>query len=303
MSRVTKNFMPCVLERLELISRAKEGRIDVIISTLVGEEGVDIPEAGLLVMSDVPRSPLRFYQRLGRLIRLVSPKKIKYLVVSLTPKTREYWDLEEALWNLYGEGVDVSYIIVNVDAKGPENRILDILDKFSTIYNETAIPYTLITQGRELSNPLDYLLNIVKNDKGFLKVLKSWGINVESEEKLGEFLFAVLTFHFLRWDNNIRKALKRIDDIMNKSSFSRVLDKAIEKKQVFYIYDVDKLSELVARELIRLYKKCLADGRTYIENNVFRLDKKSVLRLYTKLFPFKHIEHVKRPSPCIRESI
>ncbi len=35
-------------ERLKLVKKAKSGEVDVIISTLVGEEGVDIPEAGLL---------------------------------------------------------------------------------------------------------------------------------------------------------------------------------------------------------------------------------------------------------------
>ena len=34
-------------ERLKLVKKAKSGEVDVIISTLVGEEGVDIPEAGL----------------------------------------------------------------------------------------------------------------------------------------------------------------------------------------------------------------------------------------------------------------
>jgi len=98
------------------------------------------------------QNPLEFYQRLGQLIRLASPKKIKYLVVSLTPKTGEYEDLEEAIWNLYSERVDVSYIVINVDVKGPATRILDILDRFSATYSETAIPFTLITQGRKLRN-------------------------------------------------------------------------------------------------------------------------------------------------------
>ncbi len=120
-------------ERQKLVKSAKRGDIDVIISTLVGEEGIDIPEAKLLIMTDVPQSPLRFYQRLGRLIRSKGDEKsedtLKYLVVALTPKTPEYDNLDDALRNLYLEGVDVSYIVEKKEGKGPVARVIDMLKK------------------------------------------------------------------------------------------------------------------------------------------------------------------------------
>jgi len=123
-------------ERQKLVKSAKRGEIDVIISTLVGEEGIDIPEAKLLIMTDVPQSPLRFYQRLGRLIRSKtdennndSENTLKYLVVALTPKTPEYDNLDDALRNLYLEGVDVSYIVEKKEGKGPVARVVDIVKK------------------------------------------------------------------------------------------------------------------------------------------------------------------------------
>nr|WP_242059239.1 helicase-related protein [Sulfolobus islandicus] len=120
-------------ERLKIVQSVRKGDIDVIISTLVGEEGIDIPEAKLLIMTDVPQSPLRFYQRLGRLIRGKESKNeennVKYLVVTLTPKTPEYDNLEDALRNLYLEGVDVSYIIEKREDKGPVARIVDMINK------------------------------------------------------------------------------------------------------------------------------------------------------------------------------
>ncbi|MEM0176051.1 MAG: DEAD/DEAH box helicase [Metallosphaera sp.] len=111
-------------ERLKIVDEAKRGLVDVIISTHVGEEGIDIPEAKLLIMTDVPKSPLRFYQRLGRLIRKTN-ETVKYLVVTLTPKTPEYDDLDEALFSLSREGVDVSYIIESKTGKGTTSRIVD----------------------------------------------------------------------------------------------------------------------------------------------------------------------------------
>jgi len=84
-------------------------------------------------MTDVPQSALRFYQRLGRLIRGKEKEEgesaIKYLVVTLTPKTSEYDNLDEALRNLYLEGVDVSYLIDKREDKGPVARVVEIINK------------------------------------------------------------------------------------------------------------------------------------------------------------------------------
>ena len=173
-------------ERLELVRRAKSGEIDVIILTLVGEEGIDIPEAGLLVMTDTPRSPLRFYQRLGRLIRMSSPRGVKYLVVSLTPRTIEYWDLEDTLWKLYMEGVDVSYVIINIGEKTPSARIVDTINDFARIYNDVSIPYTILAFGQGLGNPLAYILNTIKSRKELKAIVQrtmlEWGFSIETEE-------------------------------------------------------------------------------------------------------------------------
>jgi len=233
---------------------------------------------------------------------------MKYLVVSLTPKTREYMDLEEALWNLYGEGVDISYVIVNIGIKGPE-KILEILNKLSSVYNDIAIPYTLITQGRELSNPLNYLKNIIKTDKQLLEIIKQtrelWSINLESDDDLG---FLLSEMWFKQWSDaiserlffdmryrigeKIKKVLNRIDKNINRSSFNRYLSKLIEENRIFYIYDIDKLSKPVTNELIRLYHS------ERHENLFFRLDRKSILRLYMKIFPFKN-GHIK----CVKDKL
>ncbi len=283
-------------ERQRLVKRARRGEVDIIISTLVGEEGVDIPEAGLLIMSDTPKSPLRFYQRLGRLIRLASPKRIKYLVVSLTPKTREYWDLEEALWNLYSQGVDVSYIVINVATRGPEKRILDILDNFSKIYDDVAIPYALITQGRELRDPMSYLIDIIRRDERLQNIIAE-EYNVYSDEALRDVIFNMLTVSpvrgFYSIGSHIKKALKRAELMMDRSSFSRVLDRAIEEGYVFYIYDAEKVSDVIARELRALYEFCREKGKRVCQNRFFRLDSKFILRLFMNIFPFEYIRYIR----------
>ncbi|AEC52316.1 putative protein DNA repair protein RAD25 [Pyrococcus sp. NA2] len=279
-------------ERLDLIKRVKEGLVDIIISTLVGEEGVDIPEAGLLVMTDIPKSPLRFYQRLGRLIRVASPRRIKYLVISMTPKTREYYSLEEALWNLYSEGVDVSYIIYNLGEKGPESKVLDVLDKFSSIYNDVAVPFTLMTQGRELSDPINYLTKLAKSDREFLKILEDRGFRVESDEMLSAVLSLIITNPFRRWLDDVKDALNRIEKLINKGSFTKVLDKSMRENRVFYVYDIEMMSDLISEELKGLYYYCISEKKGFCENVFFRIDRKSILRLFMRVFPFKHIDNI-----------
>ena len=282
-------------ERLELIREAKSRSVDVIISTLVGEEGVDIPEAGLLVMTDVPKSPLRFYQRLGRLIRMSSPRGIKYLVVSLTPKTIEYQDLEDALWNLYMEGVDVSYIIVNISEKAPSARVLDIVNRFAQIYNDVSIPYTLLAFGQELGNPLNYILNVIKSRKDLValiwETMKNWGFPIESEEDLDMAIFYILTFHMLRW-GDVKKIFKPIDNAVNKSRFSKEFSKAIREGKIFYIYDVEMLSEIISYKLQILHQACIASGKRTCYDEFFRIDRKSVLRLFARVFPYNNIGYI-----------
>ena len=282
-------------ERLELVKKAKKREVDVIISTLVGEEGVDIPEAGLLIMTDVPKSPLRFYQRLGRLIRMSSPRRIKYLVISLTPKTIEYWDLEDALWNLYMEGVDVSYIVININEKTPSARVLDIVNRFAKVYNDVSIPYNLLAFGQELRNPLNYILNVIKSRRDLVLIIKNsmeeWGVQIKSEEELDNAIFHILTFHMLRW-GGVKKIFKPIDNAVNRSRFSKEFSKAVRKGSIFYIYDVGMLSEIISYKLKILYQACIASGKEAYYDRFFRIDYKSVLRLFTRVFPHDNISYI-----------
>ena len=280
-------------ERLELVKRAKNGEVDIIISTLVGEEGVDIPEAGLLVMMDVTKSPLRFYQRLGRLIRISSPQKIKYLVVSLTPKTVEYWDLEDAVWNLYSEGVDVSYIVINLEERTPSSRVLDILNEFSRLRSDIAVQYTLLAFGWELGNPLTYITEYIKKRKELVELVRKhiieWGFTVRTENDLDTGIYYLLTFHMFRW-GDVKKVLKSIDNAINKSRFSKEFSRAILERKIFYIYDVGMLSEIVGYQLQKLYRSCISNNRC--SDEFFRIDRKFILRLFAKAFPYSNMSSI-----------
>ncbi|MEB3757082.1 MAG: DEAD/DEAH box helicase [Caldisphaeraceae archaeon] len=299
-------------ERLELVKKAKNGEVNVIISTLVGEEGLDIPEASLLVMTDVPKSPLRLYQRLGRLIRMAGHKKtknknkedmndkekqhkLKYLAVLLTPETVEYLDLEDALWNLYSEGVDVSYILVNIKEETPSSRILNILNEFSHLRSDIAIQYTLLAFGWELSNPLTYITEFIKKRRELAELVRKHmikcGFTVRTEEDLDTGVYYLLTFHMFRW-GDVNKVLKSLDNAINRSRFSKEFSRAILGKKIFYIYDVGMVSEIVSYQLQELYQLCISNNRCI--NKFFRIDRKSILRLFTRAFPYNNTDNVIR---------
>lgn len=232
--------------------------------------------------------PLRFYQRLGRLIRVSSKEKIKYLVVTLTPKTIEYNDLEKALWNLYSENIDISYILINIKNKLSSSRIIDFIKNMSKIYDDIAIPYTLITQGREISDPITFIIEkIIKhNEKIREEIFKNtewYRGSIKDEEQLYNIFFKVMTSMIFDGRSAI---FKRLEKLLCRSRFYRELNKAIMKKHIFYIYDVDKVSELIYRELKDMYMS------QYYDNMFFRLDRKSFARLFINLFEYKNIDKI-----------
>eukprot|EP01135_Chromosphaera_perkinsii_P007217 Nk52_evm25s745 gene=Nk52_evmTU25s745 len=53
-------------EQLEKIEQFREGKINILVSTSVGEEGLDIGDVDLIVCFDCSSSPIRLIQRMGR---------------------------------------------------------------------------------------------------------------------------------------------------------------------------------------------------------------------------------------------
>ncbi|KAK0153377.1 Fanconi anemia group M [Merluccius polli] len=53
-------------EQLEVVRRFRQGGFNALVSTCVGEEGLDIGEVDLIVCFDAQKSPIRLVQRMGR---------------------------------------------------------------------------------------------------------------------------------------------------------------------------------------------------------------------------------------------
>ena len=72
-------------EQKQIIGDFREGKLNVICATSIGEEGLDIPEVSAVIFYEPIPSAIRKIQRAGRTARL-SPGK---LIILVTKDTRD----------------------------------------------------------------------------------------------------------------------------------------------------------------------------------------------------------------------
>jgi len=76
-------------EQKEVINDFKEGRINVLVATSIGEEGLDIPEVNAVIFYEPVPSAIRKIQRAGRTARLMEGKIIT--LVTLGTRDEAYY--------------------------------------------------------------------------------------------------------------------------------------------------------------------------------------------------------------------
>ena len=108
-----------------------------------------------------------------------------------------------------------------------------------------------------------------------------WGVQPESAEDLEELVYIELVTTAGSRDLR-KKVLEKLRILeISRNSMYRLLNEAIRMGKLLYTYDIEALSDIVAYEVARLYTSCT---QGYRENLFFRLDKKEVLRLFTRVF-------------------
>ena len=70
-------------EQQEIIQEFREGKINILCSTSIGEEGLDIPEVNSVIFYEPIPSAIRSIQRRGRTARLIKGK----LIILITKET------------------------------------------------------------------------------------------------------------------------------------------------------------------------------------------------------------------------
>ncbi len=95
-------------EVLEALDKARSGSVQVIVSTSAGEEGMDLPEADLLIMWSITASPLRFIQRHGRVLRAREGiQTLKFVAYIVTLDTVDVDSLVDAIETARRIGIDM----------------------------------------------------------------------------------------------------------------------------------------------------------------------------------------------------
>ncbi|KAI0762783.1 hypothetical protein C8Q74DRAFT_1458838 [Fomes fomentarius] len=105
-------------QQLEVIEQFKSGTYNVLVSTSIGEEGLDIGEVDLIVCYDAQKTPIRMLQRIGR-----TGRKASGTVHILLAKGREEHNWQKAQSN-YAE---VQHFIVrasDLEVYGDVDRLL-----------------------------------------------------------------------------------------------------------------------------------------------------------------------------------
>ncbi|MCD6301321.1 MAG: DEAD/DEAH box helicase family protein [Staphylothermus sp.] len=148
----------------KVLRKAHDPKTKLVVSTSAGEEGIDLPEADLLVIWSNVASPLRFIQRHGRILRLTGRKGLKFVTYIVTPDTPDMDSLIDSLELAKRLGVDIPVderVLEELWRRTTRNRILAVL-------SGRPMPAEWIA---ELVNmPLDMVLKGIKRleDKGLI---------------------------------------------------------------------------------------------------------------------------------------
>ncbi len=90
------------IEQQAILREFSQGRINALVSTSIGEEGLDLPEVDLVVFYEPIPSAIRKIQRTGRTARL-KPGKLIVLVTKGTRDESNYWASHHKEKKMYRE--------------------------------------------------------------------------------------------------------------------------------------------------------------------------------------------------------
>jgi Fanconi anemia group M protein len=111
-------------EQQELIKDFSLGKINVLVSTSIGEEGLDIPEVdGVIFYEPIP-SAIRKIQRAGRTARL-HPGKLIILLIKKTRDESYYWASFNKEKKMYSAMEDIKERMNNKEENKKQKEIFD----------------------------------------------------------------------------------------------------------------------------------------------------------------------------------
>lgn len=169
----------------EFVTAFNEGEYDVIITTDMLAEGVNIPRADVIVNFDLPYNPVTLIQRTGRALRITNPKKVE--VYNFRPadsidRELELYDKLDARLDTILDIVGLDFIVWMIDEKKVqqlhEEEKEDYLDSIEE-YNKKLASSDPSEVSPEQSPPEE-----TRTDQILRRAIKSYGLDTEDVESV-----------------------------------------------------------------------------------------------------------------------
>ena len=122
-------------QQLEIMDDFRKGKYNILVSTSIGEEGLDIGEVDLIICYDAPKSPSRTIQRMGRTGR----KRDGNVIFLLTESTKNLFHNAENAQNHITKLIrkQISkFEYYNSPRMNEEEQLTDILKRVNISYSQ-----------------------------------------------------------------------------------------------------------------------------------------------------------------------
>lgn len=228
----------------KLINSYEKGEVDIIVTTDVLSEGVNLPRTDYVINFDLPYNPVILVQRAGRALRITNPKKI--YIRNFKPE--DSIDKEIELYKKLMDRVDnminiigIDFLFWLIDEKKVKKLKEEELQKYLNYYNDyknnlsKSNPDNLIKSQVEEEDKLDKILRDAASKFNInLDDLENFSINIAKPfyTALNDKDGLVLIID----DNGNKRFVGEIKDSLDYS------DKRIEDK------DKEKIKELIRLE-------------------------------------------------------
>jgi len=110
------------IEQQAILREFKQGKLNFIVSTSVGEEGLDIPEVDMVIFYEPIPSAVRKIQRAGRTARL-KPGRLIILMAKGTRDESYYWAADHKEKKMYKALKDIKENFKNTKKEKEQKKI------------------------------------------------------------------------------------------------------------------------------------------------------------------------------------
>jgi superfamily II DNA or RNA helicase len=316
-----------VLDKEILEKRFNDGEFDVLVTTDIMGEGVNLPRADVVVNFDLPYNPARLIQRDGRAIRITNPKKIK--IYNFEPDKRIDKELDlcsrlaKRVENIVST-IGLDFLIWSIEQKKIEHISEDNRKRVIALIREYKDLLATKTP-EELHKGLPPTLS--KEDRALRDFIKYWNISDETVNDLArEYQKPILTgfekremakyFIVFNYRGSIHSigdmsfSEKKLETTLGNDDFAKIdsfiSERCLELDKEFLktSYSKDRLTLQVEKTAI---EKGLQSVLKEMDVSVLtKKDKLEILKLLAridKIPPWKRDEEIEQIIKNLRETM